>query len=164
MGAFSRCKRGAATPPPPPQERDPGYYPPAEERREYPRAPQTNLENLRIADHEHTQFVRGFGSLNNAELRLERLRNCVVVATDNCKAVSVDECEGCNVIVASCSGSVFVRDSRGVRLAAVCQQFRARDCAECAFYLHVATDPVVEACDRLVFCPFMFSMARETFD
>ena len=53
--------------------------------------------------------------------------------------------------------SIFVRDSSNCHVAAVCQQFRMRDCHDVSSLVACSTQPIIESSDGNRFGPFPFS-------
>lgn len=45
-------------------------------------------------------------------------------------------------------------------MAVASQQFRARDCMNCTFFLFSATQPVIESCSQLRFACYTLDYAR----
>lgn len=57
-------------------------------------------------------------------------------------------------------GSVFIRDCKDCTIAVACQQFRARDCVGCTFFLFSTTQPVIESCGDLRFACYTLDYFR----
>ena len=56
--------------------------------------------------------------------------------------------------------SIFVRNCKNCTLVLACQQFRARDCSGCTFFLFSATKPVIESSSDLRFACYTLDYFR----
>jgi protein XRP2 len=99
------------------------------------------------------EFTR-FNQIDDQPLQLAELRNCKIYCYDSVDNVTVDECEDCELIVAACQGSVFIRDSKNMKVTVACKQLRTRDCHEMDVRLYAMTDPVVESSSHIQIRPF----------
>ncbi|CAL6059150.1 Tubulin_binding cofactor C [Hexamita inflata] len=123
----------------------------------------TDLSNLRISNQQNKYFLRAHGSVNNSELRLEDLTNCMVILLDGVKAITIDNCKNCSFVLCACSGSIFMRDCENCKVAAISQQMRLRNCKQCCYYIHCKTDPIIEVSSNIQFGPFMFTLSTTCF-
>jgi protein XRP2 len=98
-------------------------------------------------------FTR-FNQIANQPLNIAELRNCKVICYDPLDSMQIDECENCEIVVAGCEGSIFLRDSKNMKLTVACKQLRLRDSHDIDVRLFATTDPVVESSARVTIRPF----------
>ena len=100
--------------------------------------------------------VRRSGSVNNQQVSIEQCSDTKILVCDHPAAVTMDLCTACSVFLGPVGGSVYVRNCKGCTVIAACQQFRARDCSGCTFYLYSTSRPVIEECSDISFGCFDF--------
>ena len=63
---------------------------------------------------------------------------------------TVEDCHGCTLLLGPIDGALYVRECTDLRVAAVCRQFRARNCAAVSARLHT-NGPVIEGSHGMAF-------------
>lgn len=84
----------------------------------------------------------------------------MVYLFDNVAQVSIDDCKNCKFFIGPSKGSVFIRDCTDCCLAAVCQQFRTRDCRRISTFLSCGTQPIIESSTNMKFACLTVSYAQ----
>eukprot|EP01062_Namystynia_karyoxenos_P070998 TRINITY_DN6640_c1_g1_i1.p1 TRINITY_DN6640_c1_g1~~TRINITY_DN6640_c1_g1_i1.p1 ORF type:complete len:458 (+),score=146.32 TRINITY_DN6640_c1_g1_i1:65-1375(+) len=98
------------------------------------------------------------GKRAGQKLSIAGLERCRVVALGSCDCIDVDDCTDCEIVLGCCSGSLFVRNCTGLCLTACCRQLRMFEVNQAELFVHVETDPCVEASAQIVLRPLNASM------
>ncbi|XP_068704285.1 protein XRP2-like isoform X1 [Montipora foliosa] len=91
------------------------------------------------------------GEINGQQFIIQNCQNCDIFILDHTDSVQVDDCIDCRIVIGPCGGSVFFRDCKECQVVLACQQFRTRDCKKMDFFLHCATQPVIETSSGMKF-------------
>ncbi|CAM9324867.1 unnamed protein product [Ectocarpus fasciculatus] len=112
-------------------------------------------------------IVREPGSIGGQQFIVEECSECEVYLLDHTAALTIDLCTDCRVFAGPCESR---RDTTKISfcmdctVVVACQQFRARDCTDCTFFLFSATQPVIESSAGLRFACYTldyFSLAGQ---
>ncbi|CAM9745893.1 unnamed protein product [Ascophyllum nodosum] len=123
-----------------------------------------NPRDFMLSDKHKQVYVREPGSIGGQQFMVEECSDCDVYLLDNTAALTIDVCTDCRIFTGPCESSIFVRNCKNCTLVLACQQFRARDCSGCTFFLFSATKPVIESSSDLRFACYTldyFSLAGQ---
>ncbi|RNA34383.1 XRP2 [Brachionus plicatilis] len=113
-----------------------------------------------IENQQNEVIIKLPGSINGMQFIIQNLENCVVYLFDNVAQVSIDDCKNCKFFIGPSKGSVFIRDCSDCCLAAVCQQFRTRDCRRINTFLSCGTQPIIESSTYMKFACLTVNYAQ----
>ncbi|KAJ8599097.1 hypothetical protein CTAYLR_008868 [Chrysophaeum taylorii] len=82
--------------------------------------------------------------VRDAELELEDLVDCVVIASARLSALRVRNVEGCDIYCGGIMGPAYVANTRRSRVWFVARQLRVHDTCDSEFFVATATGPVIE--------------------
>ncbi|KAF4693498.1 hypothetical protein FOZ60_010680 [Perkinsus olseni] len=99
------------------------------------------------------KLVRKRGDIRGYDFSIDGCESCEIYLFDHTSQVFIDDCKDCTIFVGPVGGSVFLRDCSRVRLMALCQQLRTRDCRECELLLQIPGHPIVESSQHMIFGP-----------
>lgn len=99
------------------------------------------------------EFVR-YNQITGQQFVIEYMRNCRILIFDAVDSITMDDCEDCELVVATCENSIFLRTCTNCTFTIACKQLRTRDCKDCKINLFTTTDPVVESSTHMHFYPF----------
>ncbi|KAF4756367.1 hypothetical protein FOZ62_022142 [Perkinsus olseni] len=99
------------------------------------------------------KLVRKQGDIRGYDFSIDGCESCEIYLFDHTSQVFIDDCKDCTIFVGPVGGSVFLRDCSRVRLMALCQQLRTRDCRECELLLQIPGHPIVESSQHMIFGP-----------
>lgn len=112
----------------------------------------TKMAGLR--QQEEARLVRPAGEDASSNFCLEELRGCEVRLLSSCRALYLRKLARCVVLAIPVAGAIYVTDCEDCTLVIACRQLRVHTSARCAIYLHVASNPIIENCDGLLFAPY----------
>lgn len=105
-----------------------------------------------VADNLKGQTVgRVPGTVNGEQFIIQNCEDSNIYIFDHLNTVTVDDCLNCNIILGPTKGSVFLRNCKDCRIAAVCQQLRTRDCHRVDCFLCCTTQPSIESSSEMRF-------------
>jgi tubulin-specific chaperone C len=88
------------------------------------------------------------------DVRLVRLKECVVLVERQLSALRVDGLEQCWVVTMPVAGSVLLHDCEDCTLVMAARQFRLHRSVRCRFFLHALSGPIIERCSEVAFGPY----------
>jgi protein XRP2 len=118
-----------------------------------PQNPKSKETPYLISNWVDREFER-INQVKGQQVAIEDLKNCKIFVYDAVDSITMDACEDCELVVAACEGSIFIRECKNVKLTIACKQLRFRDSTFCNVYLFASTDPVVESSHHITFYPF----------
>ncbi|KAL6740401.1 hypothetical protein Aduo_013757 [Ancylostoma duodenale] len=110
-----------------------------------------DMDRYRIHDLDTATEVRR--GVAGQPMAIESCKNSNLLVLDHTSTITVDDCTDCLIVLAPCSGSVFLRDCQSCTVLTACQQLRTRDCRTLRIALHCATQPIIEETSNAVFHP-----------
>ncbi|KHJ78644.1 tubulin binding cofactor [Oesophagostomum dentatum] len=111
------------------------------------------MDKYRIHDLDDVIEVRR--GVAGQPMAIESCKNSSLLVLDHTSTITVDDCIDCLIMLAPCSGSVFLRDCQSCTVLTACQQLRTRDCRNIRIALHCATQPIIEETTNVVFHPLL---------
>ena len=92
--------------------------------------------------------------VNNQDVALTRLSNCVVKLFGSPGAVHVSNLKNCKIFSGPVSGSIFIDECTDCIFVMPCQQMRIHSTTSTDFYIHVTSKAIIEDCQKVRFAPY----------
>ena len=121
--------------------------------------PKSKETEFYISNWENRTFER-INQVEGQMVAIEDLKKCKIYIYDALDSLTMDACIDCELIIAGCEGSVFIRECKNTKITAACKQLRIRDSARCQVYLFTSTDPVIETSHHIDFYPFNVKLPK----
>jgi len=100
------------------------------------------------------QLMRPHGEDGSSNFCLEELANCEVRLLSSCRALYMRKLRGCTVLAAPVAGAIYVSDCTNCTFVIGTRQLRMHTSSDCTFYLHAASNPIIENCEGFRFAPY----------
>ena len=104
---------------------------------------------------ERHPIVKHSGSIGGQGFDIADCTNCRIVIMDNTEQVQVDNLRNCQVFIAACASTIFVRNCEDCTIYCCSRQLRLRECFNSAFYVFSMSEVHIELSKNVVFAPFM---------
>ncbi|XP_013383987.1 tubulin-specific chaperone C [Lingula anatina] len=96
----------------------------------------------------------GEKSINQKDVAIMRLTDCVVKLHGSPSAIHIDKLTNCKVFSGPVSASIFIDNCTNCTFVLPCQQLRIHSTTDTSFYIHVTSKAIIEDCSRVVFAPY----------
>lgn len=107
--------------------------------------------------------VKHINEINGDAIQIEGCKDSTIIIMDYSAQVIIEQCDNCNIFIAPCKSSVFIRNSKNISLISASQQFRCRDIEDSKFSIFSASSPAIEKTKNLKISCFCFRYT-ELFD
>lgn len=107
-----------------------------------------------LRDRADATLIRAAGEDTGSDFALSHLRNCTVHLLSGCTALWIRKLEGCTILAVPVAGAVYITECTDCRFLLGSRQVRIHTSSACDFYLHAASHPIIEHCERFRFAPY----------